>query len=212
MKKRIVSSISLGVVSALLFVGCNSSQDSVSYNMSPDNSKKIVGSSKVREMMSLAKIDSVDKLANYADLIVIGTVESDGVTTTAEWPKIQGEKTESVEMERDPVTVTHTKIKIEKTLFGEADSDTITLLQLGKAGSDQGETKVKKNKKMLFILRKSQNGNETVYSSVLYEDGLFEIDSKNKITSLTNNIVEAKYDGLDKDILIKDIMKGIRKK
>ena len=40
-----------------------------------------------------------------------------------------------------PVTVTHTKIKINEALYGKSDTDTITLLQLGKADDDNGETR-----------------------------------------------------------------------
>lgn len=217
MNKKIILITSLAIFLVVAIVGItlmynNTGNEKISYNMNPDNSKKIIGSAEVRKKMSLLPITSIDDLVGYADLIVTGEVISEGVTGKAGWPKVEGDTQGKTDLSNlPPVDVTYTKIKINKTLYGKADSDIITLLQLGKAGDDKGETKVKNKKKMLFVLRKANEG-EDIYSSVCYEDGLFEISDDDKVLSLSNEITESKYDGTHIDLLIKDVIKGLKNK
>lgn len=107
--------------------------------------------------------------------------------------------------------VTSSQIKVNRVLYGDIDTDSIELHQFGSAGNDDGETKVRKGRKMIFILRKHPD-KENVYSSVDFEDGLFEVDNDNKLLSLSDNMLTAKYDGLDTKILEKDINKVLKKR
>lgn len=216
MKKKLHILIALAIITTVTCIGIGLNRDSVSeksvYNMNPDVSSKVIGSEMIRNSAWLIPIKSIEDLVSYADLIVIGEVISDGVTKTEEWPKVEGDPQGQLDISnRSPMSVSHTKVKISKTLYGKANSDTITLLQLGKSGDDRGETKVKKNKKMLLVLKDSKDG-RNIYSSVCYEDGLFEINNDNKVKAFSKELVMAKYDDTDIDLLEKDIIKALKNK
>jgi hypothetical protein len=204
MKNRLAISISLFTLAVIgIFIYQN---QTVPYNLNPDTNK-VIGSQHLRDFSYTLPINSIDDPVGYADLIIIGEVVSDGVVTKEEFPKVEGDdKGETVLSNLPPVTVTKTPIKIDKIIYGKADSEIITLIQLG--DQNWGVTKVKKNSKMLLILHKGNNQ----YGSVCWEDSMFKIDDNGKVMSLSNEISIAKYDGTNIALLEKDIIKGLKNK
>jgi|LSQX01.1.fsa_nt_gb hypothetical protein len=179
----------------------------VDYNMNPDISSKNVGSDCFQGLRMPAK--NLDALLQPADLVVVGKVVSDGVTKTKSLKSNTGTNPLDIKFstlfpdKELTFDVTQVKIQIENVILGDKDIKEITFSQLGHASSNNYQTKVKKNQKLLFILKK--NADDGAYSSVDFEDGLFLISKEQKVLSLSKNITVAKYDGLILENLIKDI-------
>ncbi len=179
----------------------------VDYNMNPDISSKNVGSDCFQGLRMPAK--NLDALLQPADLVVVGKVVSDGVTKTKSLKSNTGTNPLDIKFstlfpdKELTFDVTQVKIQIENVILGDKDIKEITFSQLGHASSNNYQTKVKKNQKLLFILEK--NADDGAYSSVDFEDGLFLISKEQKVLSLSKNITVAKYDGLILENLIKDI-------
>lgn len=154
------------------------------YNSNNIEQEKVVGSKMGVSIFSRIPAESLEELLENANLVFEGTVITDGSSQNK-----QLEDKFISNYGKDKVfeyTTSSFEIKIEKMLFGKSDSETIILDQLGSANSDSGETKVKKGEKMLFILKKNNDG-ENTYSSVDLEDGLFRILSDNKAVSKYDN-------------------------
>ncbi len=58
---------------------------------------------------------------------------------------------------------------------------------------------------MCLVLHGGEDG---LYGSVAYEDGMFRIDEAGKVMSFTVDPVEARYDGVQ-DLLVKDMVKAL---
>jgi hypothetical protein len=183
------------------------------YNMNPDVSQKIVGSKSLDPIATMIAFRSLQDITSMADLIVIGRVTTDGELHTEEFnfenaklkEKALWDSTQSIHY-----SVSYSQVKVEKVLYGSLRGRTITLAQLGKPDNNNGETKVKKGDRMLFILRKDPNTNN-LCSSVDFERGLFTINKDNKLLSLSDDKVVAKYDGIDLSVLIDDIKNATKK-
>lgn len=210
----------IGIAAAFLlsvgFLVTNVSINDGKYNSLPDVSSKIVGSES--DMAYRLPITSLEQLTQSADLIITGKVETDGVTKQVKMnveedasSKAFAEKYEKKYPEKKFITsysVAATQIKVDNVIFGDKNLKGITLLQNGKAGNDLLETKVKNGDKVFLILKKTEGDN--TYTSIAIEDGIFTIDAKNKLLSLSKNELVAKYDGIDVGVLERDI-KNVKK-
>ncbi|HEX9062044.1 MAG TPA: hypothetical protein VF941_17855 [Clostridia bacterium] len=189
-----------------------SGNEKVVYNMNPDNSKKVVGSKSFDATAFRLISKSLEDILKNTDLIFVGTVDSDGVTTQEDIP-FPNEEAKEMMLKKNPnmdtaYDITFTNIKIERILFGDKPaSKTITLGQPGKAGNDSCETKVKKGDRMLFMVRKIS---QDKYGTADSENALFLIDNNSKLTSLSDNITVAKYDGLDLKVLENDLKTAVK--
>jgi hypothetical protein len=215
MNKKIFSvilGIAVLIFSVLVFKNVGLNTDNAKYNLNADNSKKVIGSKSLQQTMTIIPYESIDQIIKDADLVCIGRVISEGKTLLdeAQYPKELTDKLASKGKHPPRYNVCQSKIEIEETLLGETDSKIITLEQLGAAGNNSGETKVKLKDKMLFILQQHDD-DKNVYSSVALEEGMFKLQDNNKSLSLTDNPVMTKYDDIDSKILIRDIKKSIEK-
>lgn len=194
MKKLIIIFVILVAVVGLI----SSCSENEVYNMNPDTSKKVIGSKSL--LLDRLPIENTEQLMRFSDLVVIGNVVSEGklITETIGTEEVFKAKGADINIE-----LTEIDVKIDKILYGKVSSDIIKIVQVGKPNSDIGETKIKKNKKVLLVLSKD-NDKENIYSSVDFENGIFEIID-NKLMSYSDNKNIAKYDNISVDILIKDI-------
>lgn len=209
MKKKIILIIPAII---LLFSVTTYFNGNHKYNENPDLSKKIVGSKSL--IMERLPITNMDQITQGADLIVIGKVITSPENTQIEFP-FGNEDMKKHAMEKSngkipKVNLACSKIKIQEILYGNSSSDVITLAQVGNSESDIGETKVKKEDKMLFILQRHPD-EPNKYSSVEAEEALFKIDNNNKTLSLSDNKFTSRYDDIDCEILKNDI-KSAKKK
>ena len=134
----------------------------------------------------------------FADLIVVGKIVSDAETHESALPSAKMGLTQKY---------TSSQLEIEEVLYGTESSKTITFTQLGEAGDDKEEKKVKKGDRMLFILHKHPNG----YNSVSLESGLYSIDDNNKIKPLFKGNSLKKYEGVKFNDFKKEIKESLKK-
>lgn len=211
MKRKIAWSVSLGLVAVLFIAGFVGYNKTSIYNNNPDTESKIIGSESL--LMSRPIKTNMDDLTKYADLIIVGEVVTDALDTEVDIDFPNEElKQKAMEGSSVPpkVALACSQIKIIETLYGESQRDTIILAQVGRAGNDNGETKVKKGDKMLLVLQRHTD-DPNKYSSVAFEDGLFKISEDNKVLSLSNNKFLSRYDDRSLDLLVKDMNKGVKK-
>jgi len=201
-----ITVLALALVAVLAVNQVNAARG-MTYNANPDVSNKMVCSKPLANAFYETPLESIDDLLRFADLVAVGEVVSDGTVTTAEWGKVHNDPEGKTEMSSfPPVTVTHTKVKISKVLYGETKSDTITVLQAGEG--ELGETKIKKGQKLVMLLRDGAEG-DNIYSSVSWEKGFFEIGQDNRLVSFSDDLVVAKYDKTSLDLLTRDIARGM---
>lgn len=176
-----------------------------SLNHTDKQSNKIVGSKLADNTFHFNRepIDSIDELLGYADLVVIGTVKTDAVTVVEKLPD-NPNNTGLRELK-----VAYSEVEIEETLFGNSTSKTITFKELGEAGKNNEQTKVKKGDKVLLVLHKGEK--ENLYASVAFEDGVFNLKNEKQVFSLSDNPVLTKYDNKDINLLKDDFIKSKNK-
>lgn len=184
----------------------------VQYNTNPDISSKVVGSETF--VGYRMRLTSMEELLRFADLVIIGEILTDGETKEKPISASPEQDAKFTELFSKVPTykVAQTNVKVNKVIYGDSNLvDTIIKFnQLGEAGNDYNQTKAKKGDEMLLILCKSDE--DDTYASVSFEDGMFLIDKNNgKLLSLSKDILVAKYDGLDQQILENDIKKSIKK-
>jgi len=175
------------------------------YNMNPDTSKKVVGSKILNQVMDIPIFKKLDEYLNYTDLIIIGKVITPGTTKMIDFPFQEG--TEVIDKKTGKpmqMSTSESQIEVERIIYGKNPGKIITLSQLGPAGSDNGETKVRNGDRMLFLLRQGRQ-NKNLYYSAAAEDTMFIIDEDDRLTSLSDNITVAKYDGLKLSTLEADL-------
>ncbi|GEM_PF-2501608 len=81
------------------------------------------------------------------------------------------------------IDITPAKIKIDKILYGDLESDTITFLQHGTPDNDLNKNLVEESEEVLLILTKTDNGE---YWSYNFEDGLWKVNN-GMVTSKSNS-------------------------
>lgn len=171
-------------------------RDKPRYNLSPDVSKKTVGSrdSPITRMMPR----TFDDVFAEATCVIIGKVIEDGV-------RKEGDRSWSVK--RTDLTLmayTTAIVEVIEVIAGEPPSAGIILYrQFGFAGNDWMQTKVKKGETYAFILMCLRNANQ--YMATAFEESVFHIDEKNRLTSLSDQLFCARYDGIDLGVFIEDV-------
>lgn len=156
---------------------------------------KVIGSQTVDSMMSRIRASSVDDLILNSDLVVRGKVIDPGVTREQQvvFPNAQLQDKAETGSETDlTYKVACYQFQINEIIIGKEESHVISIVQLGEAGNDACETKLKQGDEMILVLNRDETVKST-YSSVSFEDGLFVIKS-NKVYSLSDNKTMAKYD------------------
>lgn len=173
------------------------------YNTNPNLSSKIVGSHNLQ--MDHKVRTSMNDYYESADLVIIGTVLDNGVdykfnnSANDEMAKAMLAKGEDPYMD-----CTLSQVKIDQIIAGKKpDTDTIKLFQLGKPQVPDMQTKVKKSDKLYMILSQFETPGE--YKAVLLESSLFYLDKNNKLTSMSDDQLCARYDGLPLQKLIDDM-------
>lgn len=171
---------------------------------------KYVGSDS-NPTLSKKRYTSLQEIVSKADLVVIGQVitEPSLIEIPSNSGKEMAEKTQDLFKKAYEVGLSSSKIKIDKVIYGDKNLKEIELHQQGKPENDMYETKVVNRDKMLLMLIKVSG--KDVYRAVGYEDGLIKING-NKVYSLSNNYIVAKYDNMSLDALEKDIHRAILKK
>lgn len=212
MSKSKIATITL--ISALILavgvIQITNKSKTVQYNTNPNISSKVVGSEKVNGFRIPSS--SMDELLDYAELVVVGEVLTEGNTKKIPLnaSSEQNAKFMAQFSKLPTYEVVDADFKVNEVIYGDStlEGTTIKFSQLGRAGNDDYQTKAKKGNQMLLILRKAEE--ENTYASVDFEDGMFLVDKNenNKLLSLSKNILVAKYDGLDLKVLKDDIKKA----
>ena len=206
MKKRVIfCSISLALIISCTVIVYLKKPKSI-YNQNPDLSTKIIGSNNY--VQDRIPADTVDDLVEGSDLIIIGEVLDTGVEGTF---NIFGDDKKAQAFKEkygtDPYWPTTTvRIKVHKTIAGKiGDVNEIQYLQLGKPDVPDLQTKVKKSQKLVMILRNSDK--EGVYYANKAERSIFYVDENDNLTSMSDEIICARYDGISIRVLENDLMK-----
>ena len=147
-------------------------------------------------------------MAKHSDLVIVGEVISNGVVEhkTIDRSESEIEKDNRLGIKPLGYDVTHTKIKIKEVISGRCKDDEIIISQLGTSDNYAGETKVKKGKTMILLLNKHPN-EDILYSSVNFNDGLYEVKDSGKIGVLSEQVVFKKYEDMEKKDFIKEVKK-----
>lgn len=102
----------------------------------------------------------------------------------------------------DKMDTTIYTFSVDDTLKGDKVEE-IKFFQLGVDGSDEYETKIKRNKTYVLFLtenytRDTQAGeSEVIYNSISFEQGIFEINGSGRLKSLTKIGVAPKMDNMN---------------
>ena len=150
---------------------------------------------------------NLETMAKHADLIIVGEVVSDGVngTITIDVPKEVQSKNERLGIKSPSFPVINTKIQIKEVISGRCNEEEIIISQLG-IKDDSSETKIKKGKTMILMLKKHKDS-DILYSSVNFNDGLYEVKDSGKIGVLSEQVVFKKYEDMEKKDFIKEVKK-----
>ncbi len=116
--------------------------------------------------------NDLESMVSASELIVVGKSTSNAET-----------------VEGDKMTTTIHTFTVEETLKGET-VESVKFFQLGTEESDEYETKIKKNKTYVLFLtrnytRETENGEEVIYNSISFEQGIFEINGAGKLKPCT---------------------------
>lgn len=173
------------------------------------NSEKIVGSNQFEALRITP--ESLNDVVNNADYILVGEVMTDAITVekphmSQENSPLEKKYLEKFDSQKKRIfSVAQTKVKVEEVIYGSMDiGKEITYSQLGQAGNDKYQTKVKKGERVMLILKR--NPENDTYASVDFENGVFIVSKNGKVRSLSDNKVVAHYDGIDLGVLKKDLI------
>jgi hypothetical protein len=178
------------LISAL---GCET-DDIPRYNLNPDVSNKRVASSYAP--MSRLVPESLDGVTLWATCIIVGEVIDDGTADIV-----------TIENVGFSIAITIAKIRVIETIVGETpSSDIIYYQQLGiadiESGMDTFITKVRKGDTCVFLIRYHEKTGR--YTANDFEECVFYVDKKGNITSMSDQLFCAKYDGVSLAIFIED--------
>ena len=206
-RKYLISGlIAIALIITTLFTLARNQNNEVGYNKNPEVSSKIVGS----ELVNASRIapESLDDILKHADVVIIGKVDSKAMLIKKPFIndelKALEEKVIAASEEDRKLTfnISQVEVKVQEVVYGDVDSKTILFNQLGMPENDDYQTKVKNGQKMLFVLKKNDDG---TYASVDFEEGLFELLDNETSLSMSKNPNIAKYDNVNQDILFNDI-------
>ena len=171
------------------------------YNEAPDLSKKVVGSDNL--MTTKVPLNSVSDMAKLSDVIVTGTVVSDSEVIqfnssgNEEYAAAAAQKGINVYL---PATIA--TVKITKIIDGSPADETIQVFQLGEPHKADMQTKLENGDSVLLILSEFDNG---YYQAVDLENSVFYVDDNNRLTSMGNEMMCARYDNRPVSLLLEDL-------
>ena len=171
------------------------------YNEAPDLSKKVVGSDNL--MTTKVPLKSVSDMAKLSDVIVTGTVVSDSEVIqfnssgNEEYAAAAAQKGINVYL---PATIA--TVKITKIIDGSPADETIQVFQLGEPHKADMQTKLENGDSVLLILSEFDNG---YYQAVDLENSIFYVDDNNRLTSMGNEMMCARYDNRPVSLLLEDL-------
>ena len=207
-----------------MFSGCgdkNSTAENINltpkeqYNFNISTNNKPIGKNDIKLNSNGLPISSFDELFQYVDVVVEGEVISEGTLAYDCWPLVVGTTREHELNIQEKVEVTLTQFKVTRVLYGDVDSDTITILQLGPVNTDIGELKIEKGQKLVCFLKKTSTLDEkpfeNLYGSVSWENGFYDISNENSTRAFSNVNGLCKYDGKPSSEFIKEIESVIKK-
>lgn len=171
---------------------------------SEQNLQKIVGSKMPGSEMSFnwESFKDIKHLIDFGSKLVVKvTILDDGKTLEEDAPTaFPGE--DAIKIHR-----TLFDVDVDEVLYGEYANQNIVFEQMGVAGSDVGETKVKKGDKVILFLEKNRYG----YSAMGQEQGIYRIGEDEKINAMTDNVdLINKYDKKEVKEFIKEIKKMMK--
>ena len=213
MKKIWISGGCILAVALIATVGLLNVNKSV-YNENPDLSQKIVASKSF--FPDQVQVETVDDLLKSTELIIIGEVISDG---EEEAFNIYGSGEAAEELANAalkngnnpymPSTIS--KVRVLETIYGDMpENSEIEFFELGSPNILDFQTKVQKGEKLIMLLRPSDT--EGMYYASNVEHSMFYLDGEDEITSMSDELICARYDGLSKEILIQDLQEGMEDK
>ena len=216
MSKKIFTVVLIVVLLTGLLCGCGEKENSSSNTaqLAYTNNKPI-GDNVYRDNSDGFLVQSYGELLNFTDIIVEGEVISEGESEYDSHPKVAGTPDDHELNRKDKVAVTLTKFKVTRVLYGELESEIITIGQLGPPKTNIGEIKIEKGQKLICFLRKSEfvDGREipNFYSSVDWENGFYDITDENCTRAFSNVNALCTYDGKPSSEFIKEIESIIKK-
>jgi len=163
------------------------------YNLDPNVSGKRVASNYA--MWDRVVPATLAGAMGASTCVIIGEV-GDSIVTSTELTSASGFTN----------TMQHTiaSVKVLETITGKPpSSDVINYRQVGE-GDYSWQTKVKKGEICVFILVYLEEIDQ--YMATAQEESIWYVDGKNKLTSMSDQIFAAKYDGIDLSVLIEDIL------
>ena len=216
MLKKTLTGIVLVVVCFGGFLAYNKYETQQQYNYNISTNDKPVGQNDLRERMTFMPVASFDDLLQYTDIVVEGEVTSEGILAYDGYPKVQGapDDHELNRKEKD-VAVTLTQFKVTKVLFGELDTDIITIYQYGPPNTDIGELKITKDQKLICFLRKAGDEEgpfKDAYPSAGWELGFYDISNENSTKAFSNVNGLCRYDNRPASALSKAIEDAIKRR
>jgi hypothetical protein len=173
------------------------------YNNNPDiASKGIESDSGISDRIVPT---SMEQVVAHATDIVIGSVADDRQSGTFSISGIKAvdEKIAGVSGSAQS-DCTLSKITVEQVIMGDLELySSITYFQLGSPGNNKGQIKVKKGDRILIMLRPSDT--DVIYYAGNCEESVFNLNDHNRLTSQSDFLICARYDGIALDILLEDI-------
>ncbi|MCL1807374.1 MAG: hypothetical protein FWG31_06700 [Oscillospiraceae bacterium] len=167
--------------------------DESRYNMNPDVSGKVVGSR--NGLMTRITPVILDDVLAEATCVVIGNVIDGGLAISTNIGMGSGYE--------GTIYHTITKVQVLETIVGKPpESKIINYRQLGIPDDDMWQTKVEKEKTYVFILKYFKELDQ--YMATAFEESLFMVDKNNKLTSVSDRLFCAKYDGIDLGVFTED--------
>ena len=189
--------------------------DTWQQNYNTSTNEKPIGQNSLRERISSMTVSSFDDLLEYADLVVEGEVVSDGVLAYDVFPKVVGTPDDHELNIKDKVAVTLTQFKVSKVLYGELETDLITVYQFGTPETDVGELKIKQGQKLICFLRNGDDdeGNpfNNTYPSVAWEEGFYDITNEKSTRAFSNVNGLCKFDNKPSSALLKEIENVVKR-
>lgn len=211
--KKLFTSIGCVIAATILATGCSLSTIGNTYNENPDLSRKVVGSKSAFALSEMEPIKTIDDLVDDPEIeIVVGEVISDGEKQQFNMYGDEEAAQQELEMGRNPyMPCTITKVRVEESIYGDfSENSEFELFQLGVPDDDGGQTKVKNGERLVMLLRPS--GIEGRYYSCNVEHTMFYLDENDMITSMSDELICARYDGTSKNFLVKDLLDALDNK
>ncbi|MDR2736848.1 MAG: hypothetical protein LBB49_04730, partial [Gracilibacteraceae bacterium] len=102
-----------------------------------------------------------------------------------------------------------------KVLFGEVDTEIITVYQFGPPNTDMGEIKIKQGQKLICFLHKlddEESPFKGTYPSVGWEYGFYDITNENSAMAFSNVNGLCRFDHKPASALSKEIENAVKRR